>query len=176
MFIRCLDEGRLRHIEPLTVFSVNDVEKAFRFLDDASHIGKVALNVAPDISLNLTPHLKRISFDSSGSYILTGGVGGLGRSIATWMVEHGARHLTFLSRTSGVSDTSKALFSELKSMGCSITAIAGRVDQREDVEAAVEQSKHPVKGVLHLAMVLRVSRHSRRREYCAERMITFVYL
>lgn len=157
MFLRCVEERKLQHIEPLTVFSANDVEQAFRFIDDASHIGKVALSVTPGAPPQMNPYLRRIRFDAGASYILTGGVGGLGRSIATWMVEHGARHLTFLSRTSGVSNTSKALFAELESMGCSITAVAGRVDQREDVEAAVEQSTNPVRGVLHLAMVLRVS-------------------
>lgn len=160
MFVQYAEQGKLRHIEPLTVFSGDEIERAFRFLDDASHVGKVAVSLAPSAPLKTIPPSKRIRFDPAGSYILTGGVGGLGRSIATWMVEHGARHLTFLSRTSGVSDTSTALFTELEKMGCSIKAVTGHVDRREDVEAAVDQSECPVKGVLHLAMVLRVSWHS----------------
>lgn len=158
MFLQHAQEGRLRAIEPLTLFPADDVEQAFRFLEDASHIGKVALTMTPAPSgLKTSPHVRRIRFDPLGSYLLTGGVGGLGRSIATWMVEHGARHLTFLSRTSGISDTSKALFDELEAMGCSITAVVGHVNKQEDVEAAVKQSKYPIRGVLHLAMVLRVS-------------------
>lgn len=161
MFLHHTQEGRLRPIEPLTIFPVNDVEKAFRFLKDPSHIGKVVVTMTsdPPSELYTSPHIRRIKFDPMASYLLTGGVGGLGRAIATWMVEHGARHLTFLSRTSGTSDTSKALFEELEAMGCNTTAVAGRVDEVEDVEAAVKQSQRPVKGVLHLAMVLRVSKH-----------------
>lgn len=166
MFIHQLENGLLRTIEPLTTFPANDVETAFRFLEDSSHIGKVALTMAPSASgLNASPHIKRVKFDPTASYLLTGGVGGLGRSIATWMVEHGARHLTFLSRTSGISDTSKALFSELEAIGCTTTAVAGHVDKEADVAAAIYQSKFPVKGVFHLAMVLRVSHpHSCRKD------------
>lgn len=157
MFLNCAEEGALRTIEPLTVFAATDVEQAFKFLEDPGHIGKVAVNMAPSTSLIVSPSPKHLALDSEGTYILTGGVGGLGRAVATWMVGHGARHLTFLSRTSGTSDTSKELINELEAMGCSVTAVAGRAESRQDVETAVRESKRPVKGVLHLAMVLEVN-------------------
>lgn len=158
MFLGFVQDGLLRVIEPMTVFPANEVERAFNFLGDASHIGKAVLtfNSSPS-RLDVSPHVKRIKFDPAASYILTGGVGGLGRSIATWMVEHGASHLIFLSRTSGISDTSKSFFAELEEMGCSTAAVAGQVDRKEDVEAAISMSKRPIKGVIHLAMVLQVS-------------------
>lgn len=157
MFLKCAEEGVLRPIEPLTVFAATDIEQAFKFLEDPGHIGKVVVNMAPSTSLIVSPSPQHLALDPEGTYILTGGVGGLGRAVATWMVGHGARHLTFLSRTSGTSDTSKELFNELEAMGCSVTAVAGRAESRQDVETAVRESKRPVKGVLHLAMVLEAS-------------------
>lgn len=157
MFLKCAGEGSLRPIEPLTVFAATEVQQAFKFLENPGHIGKVVVTKAPNTPLNVSLSTQVLTLDSEGTYILTGGVGGLGRAVATWMVGRGARHLTFLSRTSGISDTSKGIFNELETMGCSITAVAGRAESRQDVETAVRESKRPVKGVLHLAMVLEVS-------------------
>jgi len=91
--------------------------------------------------------------------LLSGGIGGLGRALATWMVERGARHLIFLSRSAGVSEESKSLSDELESMGCSITMVKGGVDNIEDVKKAIEASFRPIKGVFQLAMVQRVCSH-----------------
>ena len=91
------------------------------------------------------------------TYVLVGGTGGLGRSIATWLAENGAKDLTFLSRSAGLDEKSKSLFSELRNMGCDAHAVAGSVDNMHDVEKAISISGRPVKGVFHLAMVLKVS-------------------
>lgn len=135
---------------------------AFRHLQSDSHIGKVVVNMgAPesDMESNIgtMAKMRRISFDPDASYLLAGGVGGLGRAIATWMVERGARHLTFLSRSAGNGVASTVLFDELMSMGCTVTAVAGRVDDINDVHRAVDESKSPIKGVLQLSMVLKAS-------------------
>lgn len=42
-------------------------------------------------------------------------------------------------------------------MGCSVHAVSGSVDSAMDVEKAVSVSNQPVRGVSHLAMVLKVS-------------------
>jgi NAD(P)-dependent dehydrogenase (short-subunit alcohol dehydrogenase family) len=82
--------------------------------------------------------------------------GGLGRSLATWLVERGARYLTLLSRSAGISEQSKSLVKELESMGCSVEAVAGDVSNMQDVNRALLISERPIKGVLQLAMVLAV--------------------
>lgn len=98
------------------------------------------------------------SLNPEATYLLVGGTGGLGRSIATWMVEHGATDLTFLSRRAGRDEESKTLFRELESMGCSVHAVTGSVENTEDLEKAINGSKKPIKGVFQLAMVLKVSK------------------
>lgn len=47
------------------------------------------------------PARQGFSFRAEVSYLLVGGLGGLGRSIAMWMVENWAKHLIFLSRGGG---------------------------------------------------------------------------
>jgi hypothetical protein len=39
-----------------------------------------------------------ISFRPDVAYLIVGGLGGIGRAVANWLVENGARHLVFLSR------------------------------------------------------------------------------
>ncbi|KAI2775644.1 hypothetical protein F4815DRAFT_395247 [Daldinia loculata] len=96
-----------------------------------------------------------LSFDPEASYIITGGLGGLGKAISSWMAERGARYITAISRSAGRSAEDKAFIAELKSQGCVLTPVAGPIQDFELVKSAVAQSPKPVKGVIHLAMVLR---------------------
>lgn len=86
--------------------------------------------------------------DSSASYLLVGGTGGLGRSVAVWMVQHGARHLIFLSRSAGTTDRHKLFVNEIQSMGCEVHLVRGSVTNVADVARAVAESARPLKGVL----------------------------
>lgn len=96
-------------------------------------------------------------FRQEVSYLLVGGFGGLGHSIATWMVEHGARNLVFLSRTAS-SPENNAFIAELKGYpGCTVTTISGDVSKYGDVSKAIESATAPVAGVMQLSLVLRVS-------------------
>ena len=103
------------------------------------------------------PTGRHLTFNAKGTYLLTGGFGGLGKSMATWLIERGARSLAFLSRSAGTSKESLLFIKELEATGCSVTTIAGSADCKEDVDRVLASSPSPIKGVFHLAMVLRVS-------------------
>ena len=72
------------------------------------------------------------------------------------MVECGARSLVFLSRSAGQSDSDKIFFKELESLGCSVAPIPGKAQDMGDVERATAMAEKPIRGIIHLAMVLRV--------------------
>lgn len=97
-----------------------------------------------------------LRFDPQASYIVTGGLGGLGRATCSWMAERGARFITAVSRSAGHSAEDKSFIAEMKSMGCVLTPIAGAIQNFAVAKSAVTQSPRPVRGVIHLAMVLRV--------------------
>ncbi|CAI6340543.1 unnamed protein product [Periconia digitata] len=96
-----------------------------------------------------------VSFRSDACYFLVGGLGGLGREISRWMVENGARHLLYLSRSAKESADTTPFFDELRSQGCSISTFAGSVNSLEDVEAAVKQATKPIAGVMQMSAVMR---------------------
>ena len=63
--------------------------------------------------------------DSDGSYLVTGGFGGLGRELLRWLAGHGARHLVVVSR-SATSSNSRSLIEDLEAAGVPLdTPVAG---------------------------------------------------
>ncbi|KAL9619044.1 MAG: hypothetical protein Q9160_006299 [Pyrenula sp. 1 TL-2023] len=96
-----------------------------------------------------------IHFRSDASYLLVGGLGGLGRLIATWMVENGARSIIFLSRSAKEGPETTPFFDELRLKGCEVSAFAGSVNNISDVETAVKQATKPVAGVIQMSAVMR---------------------
>lgn len=124
------------------------------------HMGKIVIELrqsAQTTHLNsgIAERRKTPKFDSSGSYLLVGGLGGLGRSISIWMVEHGARNLVFLSRSAGSRAEDQEFVQELESMGCEVQLVKGSVANIEDVTRAVKIPARPLKGVIQMSMVLR---------------------
>lgn len=96
--------------------------------------------------------------------MIIGGTGGIGRAIAQRMVERGARHIVLLSRSGKVTDELCQLISDARGLGASIHIKQCDVANKVSVETLVSDLQHtlpPVRGLIHAAMVLKVSfRHS----------------
>ncbi|KAJ4123008.1 hypothetical protein NW768_010000 [Fusarium equiseti] len=143
-------QGKIKALKPITAFDAKDATHAFHHLQDGNHIGNVVLNFPTDpLTLDARVTAKGTTFDPHATYLLVGGLGGLGRSMAVWMVERGARNLLFLSRTGSASPQ---FIEELESMDCKVVVVKGSVNSFDDVERAISQANSAIKGVFHLAM------------------------
>lgn len=94
------------------------------------------------------------------SYILIGGTGGLGRSMAKWMASKGAKNIVLVSRRAAINDKVQALIDNLAPLGVRVVVKACDVSNQLSVETLVKQEMKdlpPVRGVVQGAMVLRVS-------------------
>ena len=150
-------QGRIQPIRPMAVFGPEDVEQSFRHLQKGDHIGKAVVKIPKDINtIPSTSSSKPFFLNPEASYLLTGGLGGLGRSVASWLVERGARSLIFLSRSAGKTEMDQTFFAELATMGCSVVPVVGKADDMDAINKCVHKAPKPIKGVLHLAMVLKV--------------------
>ncbi len=155
--LRLYKQGHVTPIRPLLTYGAGDATEAFRVLQNSDHIGKVVLKMPQDSStISGVRSTDTFALNPKASYLLAGGLGGLGRPIATWMVEHGARSLIFLSPSAGLNESDQAFFKELTSMGCVVSAVAGMTQNMSDVLKAISSAPSPIKGVLQLAMVLSV--------------------
>ncbi|KAF1979893.1 KR-domain-containing protein [Bimuria novae-zelandiae CBS 107.79] len=101
-------------IQPLItkVFDVSDLDKALLYFSKGAHIGKIAMQYdrGQSVVKTVVP-ARQGSFDCNATYILVGGLGGLGRSLITWMAGRGARHIAVISR-SGTNTSVKTAFIE----------------------------------------------------------------
>ena len=82
------EHGELRPL-PVQDFPISEAIKAFRFMSQARHVGKIVIvpeEVAPMVRADAT-------------YLITGGLGGLGLALARGLVERGARHLVLVGRS-----------------------------------------------------------------------------
>lgn len=153
-----LEEGKIRPIRPVTVFGAVDIEKAFWHMQGGRHIGKIVVKMPDDFSTLISPNSDSpVSLSPNSSFLLVGGLGGIGRAVASWMVEKGARHFVFLSRSAGISEKSQAFLKELESQGCTAITISGSVTNSDDVHRAIAACTRPLEGVIQMSMVLRVS-------------------
>ncbi|KAM4066282.1 polyketide synthase dehydratase [Hirsutella rhossiliensis] len=147
-------QGHFHPICPITVFDAVDVEDAYRHMQQGQHMGKIVVSLSEQDALPLAPSMPEPAFRGNASYLLVGGLGGLGRAIAPWMVSHGARSLIFLSRSAGRSTADHDFFEELREAGCVVQCFSGDVADAELVRAVVDQARLPIAGVMQMAMVL----------------------
>ena len=152
------------HISPLPtkIFPAAQIQDAFRYMEMGQHIGRIGISIqhptgeeAADLAFETTKRTRPITFNGSASYLMIGGLGGLGQAISTWMVEHGARELVYLSRSAGVGTKDDTFVNEIQSMECDVTLVRGDVAKLDDVKRAITAATHPLKGVLQMSMVLR---------------------
>ena len=125
-------------------------------MQKGQHIGKIIVNLPSsldDLPIEVYPNL---SLRSDSSYLLIGGLGGLGRAVSTWMVERGAKHLIYLSRSAGKSENDRNFMHELHLQGCSTQAFAGDVADPLVVQKVVRCAARPITGVIQMSMVLKV--------------------
>jgi acyl carrier protein len=101
-------------------------------------------------SYNLNPH---------ATYLIAGGLGGLGRSAALWMAQRGAKHLPLLSRSGATSRAAIDLLADLHNMGVFVQAPRCDVSSYYSLcEVLSEYSKimPPIQGCIQGTMVLKV--------------------
>ncbi|KAJ5371780.1 Acyl transferase/acyl hydrolase/lysophospholipase [Penicillium concentricum] len=148
-------QGKIGPIKPLKVFDALDIVSAFRYMQAGTHLGKILVRMPSSVDTLPPPVVKTFpSFRPDAAYLLIGGLGGIGRSVSTWMVEQNARELIFLSRSAGKSDEDQAFIRELEAQSCRVICVPGNVTSLKDVKEAVAACTQPLAGVLQMAVDL----------------------
>lgn len=152
------EQGYIKPIWPVKYFEAAHVEHALRYMQKGSHIGKIVVTFPKDAKvLEATTYPRDLVLRPDMSYLSVGGLGGLGRSIASWMVEKGAKHLIFMSRSAGSVTSEDQYIKELTACGCSVQTFSGSVSCLSDVKRVVSSAAKPIAGLLQASMVIDVS-------------------
>jgi len=102
------------------------------------------------------PKSQEVSLRSDSTYLITGGLGGLGLRVAQWMVEHGVRHLVLIGR-SGALIQAQEVLKKLEQTGAQILVAKADVSNEESMIRVLEEisaSMPAVRGLVHAAGVL----------------------
>ncbi|KAH8160565.1 hypothetical protein CIB48_g7672 [Xylaria polymorpha] len=158
--MKYLREGKIRPLEPMALFPATQVSAAFAEFANPHRIGKVVVSFSPTASSSSSAiavrreHKDAVTFKPDGTYVLIGCLGGLGRCLARFMVDRGARNLTFLGRSGADKKEAAAMIDSLRSRGCTVHVVRGDVSNREDVAKAVSVAGVPVYGMVQGSMAL----------------------
>ena len=153
-------EGRIAMRIPPQTFNIAKLDGAVaRFSDDFTSGRAVAEYAASATPLQMLPLMESVEFSSQATYLLVGCLGGLGRSLTSWMMRNGARNFCFLSRSGADAKRAAALVSDLEAAGADVLIVRGDASVPDDVRRAVASipDDRPLRGVVQAAMVLRVS-------------------
>jgi acyl transferase domain-containing protein/NADPH:quinone reductase-like Zn-dependent oxidoreductase/SAM-dependent methyltransferase len=158
---RLTSAGVVKPVYPVTAYPIAEVSKALRVLQAGKHTGKVVLSAGPAETVPVLPRVRKAKLSAHASYLLVGGAGGIGRSLAHWMVSHGAKNLVLMSRSAGTSETARALVSQLQEAGCRAKAVSCDVSSANSLTEALDLCDKdgfpPVRGVVQAAMFLQDS-------------------
>ncbi|WP_406276351.1 SDR family NAD(P)-dependent oxidoreductase [Nocardia sp. NBC_00881] len=140
-----------------TQFPFTDAATALRHMAAAKHIGKLVLTVPQhgEIEVALPSHTMPI-VRRGGSYIITGGLGGLGLEITRWLADHGAGRIVLNGR-SAPSQAAVAALAEIRASGVQIDLVRGDIagpGVADRLVAAATAGRAALSGVLHAATVL----------------------
>ena len=105
----------------------------------------------------MAPAGQPLQLAAERTYLVTGGLGGLGLQLARWLVQRGARQLLLLSRRSiderGAGTQQTAALAELRAQGAAVHIAAVDVANRPALEKVLATLTHPLGGVIHAAGV-----------------------
>jgi surfactin synthase thioesterase subunit/NAD(P)-dependent dehydrogenase (short-subunit alcohol dehydrogenase family)/acyl carrier protein len=102
----------------------------------------------------LPARMPRVRGDAT--YLVTGGLGMLGRSVAKWLISKGAKHLVLTGRNAS-SEAAQKVFSAAEINSAAIHVVAADIGRDEDVRRLLQTIRNelpPLKGIVHSAGVL----------------------
>ena len=125
-------------------------EDMVAFRADQRYVARLQRDEVVNVTAN------EIHFDKAATYLITGGLGGLGLEVARWMTQLGARNLALVSRSKPGVEATKTI-QQLEQSNAFVRvfqADVSRFDDLSEVISTLESTMPPLKGVFHLAGVL----------------------
>ena len=109
------------------------------YMAQARHIGKIVL----------CHHKRGMHVSADASYLVTGGMGGLGLQVAKWLAARGARNIVLMGR-SAPSEQAREAIEQLRQSGSRVDIHRGDASQRGQVDALLRDIRSnlpPLRGI-----------------------------
>lgn len=140
---------------PRTVYSESEIEEAFRFLSSGKHKGKVLIRIRDEkldvlrSPARMISAIPKVYFSPKKSFIVTGGLGGVGLELADWLVRKGAKNLILNSRKGLTNGYQTLCLKKWRQMGINVEINKDNSTELKGAEKliAVAESYGPVGGI-----------------------------
>jgi NADPH:quinone reductase-like Zn-dependent oxidoreductase/acyl carrier protein len=154
--IEVVARGELRPL-PHRVFPIDRVADAYRCMQQSRHIGKLIVSVKGRAAQVQDEGRARTHFRGDATYLVTGGLGGLGLALARWLVRNGARSLVLAGRRGADTPEAAAVVDDLRAAGAEV--VVAKMDVADPAQVGrvldhIQRSMPPLRGVFHGALVL----------------------
>jgi aryl carrier-like protein len=151
--------GTQRAVEALLhEFAIGDAERQVVLRANRRYLARLAHYALPNLPSSFEPlgtGTTLLLFHQDATYLVTGGLGGIGLVLTRWLIEQGARHVTLLGRHAPSQAVQVMLNDMMQATGAHITVLQADVAKTEDVVNALMHITHPpLRGVFHLAGTL----------------------
>ncbi|KAI0383327.1 putative polyketide synthase [Hypomontagnella monticulosa] len=144
--------------ERSTTFDSNDLDgihKKLRVLGEGESLVVKLDRSNIDVKVNTN---RLCSLRPDATYVISGGLGGLGRELARWLATRGARYLILLSRSGPCTAAAQELVAELNAQGVHVEApVCNVADEAALENALADCSKRMplIRGCIQGAMVMK---------------------
>ncbi len=147
---RCIDVGGNPDVAALAAEVLRpDGEDQIALRAGGRHVARLVRRAAP-----VPTGAGRVTPD--GTYLIVGGLGGLGLPLARWLAERGARHLVLAGRGAPTAEAQRSL-GALTATGVEVRLERMDVSVAADVARVLEgiaATGRPLRGIIHAAGVL----------------------
>jgi len=140
---------------PYRAFPISAVGDGFRFMATGQHTGKIVVTLADPQARVLT--CAGVIGGADATYVIAGGLGGLGLVLARWLVERGARHLVLIGRRGAEQRAQSEAMGRLAAAGAEVEIARGDIADRAFVARLFDDLQargRSVRGIVHAAGVL----------------------
>lgn len=158
LFTEMLGHFESRALRPLPylVYSSSDVVKAFQAMQASQHIGKIVVSYKDAEIKNQRYVTKKLEVRNDRTYLITGGLGGLGLVVANDLVEKGAKSLILASRRTELTSSQAKAVDQIRKRGVLVHILCADVSS-DDFKVQAKNlisTLIPLGGVIHAAGVL----------------------
>ncbi len=148
---------RLLDVDPAMPWPLADLARRLvQETGEAQEVWRGKSRYVPRLVPLRLPGSSGLEVRPEATYVVTGGLGSLGRRAARWLARRGARHLVLVGRQPS-GEVAAEVVTELASLGCQARVVAADVSRSEDVSsllAEIASMGMPLRGVVHAAGVL----------------------
>ncbi|MGG7517816.1 type I polyketide synthase [Allorhizobium undicola] len=150
-----VDAGRLQPL-PLMTYDFANAAEALRTMAQGNHVGKFVLS-APETVTHVAPEpLRAGRYRADATYVISGGLGALGLSLAAHLVAHGAGSIALLGRSVPSAEAGEAI-ATMRAGGANVRSFAVDVGDRAALAGVLDTIRAemtPIRGIVHAAGLL----------------------